>query len=155
MISKPTARLSCSEWYGQPRMTTTPRCGQPLTSRQISCGRSTTRLFRGCCSLRSVKWASGKTSKTDCKAKIALLAAGLLFPGLGVGYLRWGRSPAGAAADGAVGNVCLEHGLPVYLYQHSNGRRHPGPPLPPGTYLATHPSENSTGTRRLVALACT
>ena len=32
--------------------------------------------------------------------------------------------PAGAAADGAVGNICLEHGLPVYLYQHSNGRRY-------------------------------
>ena len=57
-------------------------------------------------------------------------SAGLLFPGAGVGYLRWGRSPAGAAADGAVGNICLEHGLPVYLYQHSNGRRHPGPPPP-------------------------
>ena len=64
-------------------------------------------------------------------------SAGLLFPGAGVGYLRWGRSPAGAAADGAVGNICLEHGLPVYLYQHSNGRRHPPRCSQPGTVTGT------------------
>ncbi len=66
-------------------------------------------------------------------------SAGLLFPGAGVGYLRWGRSPAGAAADGAAGNICLEHGLPVYLYQHSNGRRHPGPPPTAPRHLPCNP----------------